>query len=177
MNAGPLEDSSWEMQTFEIQRQTRFIFVAFAGWAWSSWTHGLVCICEAHEYLSNQANFKVYFAILSTTKCKTILGMGGEGDQRQLLGRHHPHSRQLLEKERNGRRWERAWIIVAVPSSSGWQGQTFWKRNRELVGEGPRLLFAHLSLSPLSHTASLSISFFFKYFLLFIFYFAFSFLF
>lgn len=57
----PLEGSSWEMLTFEIQRQTRLHLwslplrsvAVLTVWAWG--------IPEACEYLFHRASFKVYF--------------------------------------------------------------------------------------------------------------------
>lgn len=73
MNAGPLEDSSWEMPTLEIQRQTRFISGVHICLVWSQWPRGLVCFCEAWEHLFNifnQAHFKVYLMFFSLRHAK-----------------------------------------------------------------------------------------------------------
>lgn len=51
MNAGPLKDSSWEMPTLEIQRQTRFIFGVYICLVGSRWPRGLVSVRPVNIYL------------------------------------------------------------------------------------------------------------------------------
>ena len=57
--------------TFEIQRQTRFIFGAFMCWAWSYWPLWAGVYLWSPWLFTESGKFKSLFHVLSTTKCKT----------------------------------------------------------------------------------------------------------
>lgn len=85
MNACPLEDSSWEKETFEIQRQTRFLGGAFICILWSYWPCGLVCACEACDDLTKYGSDSISYPFNHKMQNKAGMGVHRTSFQEEII--------------------------------------------------------------------------------------------
>ena len=102
MKAGPLEGSIWEMELLKFKDKLDLSLVPSCAERGPTDQCGRVCIYEAHDYLWNQASFKVYFMSFQLQNAK----QGHHGRRR----RKKPALRKTLSLSQIAFRRRKKWL-------------------------------------------------------------------